>query len=64
MVKLDHIQTPTEIDHYQIQRVTDVYVTPPERTWAASRDGIQKIIADDEIPGKRPRRLCAAWCKA
>ena len=28
VVKLENIQTPTEVDHYQIQRVTDVYVTP------------------------------------
>ncbi|MGB7586340.1 MAG: efflux RND transporter permease subunit [Terriglobales bacterium] len=28
VVKLESIQTPTEVDHYQIQRVTDLYVTP------------------------------------
>jgi len=28
VVKLTNIQTPTEVDHYQIQRATDVYVTP------------------------------------
>ncbi len=28
VVKLQNVQTPTEVDHYQIQRVTDVYVTP------------------------------------
>jgi HAE1 family hydrophobic/amphiphilic exporter-1 len=28
VVKLQTIQTPTEVDHYQIQRSTDVYVTP------------------------------------
>ena len=28
VVKLKRIQSPTEIDHHQIQRVTDVYVTP------------------------------------
>ena len=28
MVKLQNVQTPTEVDHYQIQRVIDVYVTP------------------------------------
>ena len=28
VVKLVHLQTPTEVDHYQIQRAADVYVTP------------------------------------
>ena len=28
VVKLVNLQSPTEIDHYQIQRVVDVYVTP------------------------------------
>ena len=28
VVKLTHIKTPTELDHYQIQRTADVYVTP------------------------------------
>ena len=28
VVKVKNIQTPTEVDHYQIQRVTDLYVTP------------------------------------
>ncbi|MBV9611127.1 MAG: efflux RND transporter permease subunit [Acidobacteriaceae bacterium] len=28
VVKVTHIQTPTEVDHYQIQRAADVYVTP------------------------------------
>ncbi len=31
VVKLTSIQTPTEVDHYQIQRVSDVYVTPDGR---------------------------------
>ena len=28
VVKLTSLQSPTEVDHYQIQRVSDVYVTP------------------------------------
>ena len=28
VVKLVNLQSPTEVDHYQIQRVVDVYVTP------------------------------------
>ncbi len=28
VVKLSRVKSPTEVDHYQIQRVSDVYVTP------------------------------------
>ena len=27
-------QSPTEVDHYQIQRIAEVYVTPKAKTWA------------------------------
>ncbi len=33
VVKLVELQSPTEVDHYQIQRVADVYVTPVGRIW-------------------------------
>jgi hypothetical protein len=36
-VKLARIQTPTEIDHYQIQRSADVYVTPKAEDLGRSR---------------------------
>ncbi len=29
------VQAPTEVDHYQLRRVIDIYVRPPARTWAA-----------------------------
>ena len=48
VLKLDRIQTPTEIDHYAIQRSADVYVTPKgealDRITAAVRD----IVAHTE----------------
>jgi hydrophobic/amphiphilic exporter-1 (mainly G- bacteria), HAE1 family len=31
VVNLEYLQSPTEIDHYQIQRVVDIYVTPSGR---------------------------------
>ena len=37
VVNVEYVQTPTEVDHYQIQRVTDVYVTPLRRTWGRFR---------------------------
>jgi len=39
VVTLSFVQSPTEIDHYQIQRVADVYVTP-------SSEDLGKVASD------------------
>ena len=51
VVSLDHAQTPTEVDHYQIQRATDVYVTPKGEDLGNVASSIGKVIADMKIPG-------------
>ena len=51
VVKLDQIQTPTEVDHYQIQRVTDVYVTPQKEDLGRVTDSIRGILAKTSLPG-------------
>ena len=49
VVELDHIwKSPTEIDHYQIQRVTDVYVTPSGEDLGKVSTRINRIIADTQ----------------
>ncbi len=50
VVKLERIQTPTETDHYQIQRVTDVYVTPAGEDLGHVASKIQEIRASSKIP--------------
>jgi multidrug efflux pump subunit AcrB len=50
VVKLVPLQSPTEIDHYQIQRVVDVYVTPVSEDLGRLRTGIVKTIADAKLP--------------
>jgi multidrug efflux pump subunit AcrB len=50
VVKLVPLQSPTEIDHYQIQRVVDVYVTPVGEDLGKLRTGIVKTIADAKLP--------------
>ncbi len=50
VVKLDRVETPTEVDHYQIQRVTDVYVTPSEEALGAVASRIDRVIADTKLP--------------
>jgi multidrug efflux pump subunit AcrB len=50
VVKLVHLESPTEIDHYQIQRVIDVYVTPVGEDLGKLRTEIVKTIADAKLP--------------
>jgi HAE1 family hydrophobic/amphiphilic exporter-1 len=49
VVKLVNLESPTEIDHYQIQRVVDVYVTPQGEDLARLRAGIVKTIDDAKL---------------
>jgi multidrug efflux pump subunit AcrB len=44
VVKLDFLQSPTEIDHYQIQRVADVYVTPASEDLGRVASEIDRLI--------------------
>src|SRR5580700_10958851 len=50
VVKLVNLQSPTEVDHYQIQRVVDVYVTPSGEDLGKLRTGILKTIAEAKLP--------------
>jgi multidrug efflux pump subunit AcrB len=50
VVKLENVQTPTEVDHYQIQRVTDLYVTPASEDLGKVADGVQKILDHTRLP--------------
>jgi multidrug efflux pump subunit AcrB len=50
VVKLSHVVTPTEIDHYQIQRAIDVYVTPRGEDLGKIATRIDKLIAGMKPP--------------
>ena len=50
VVKLEQMQTPTEVDHYQIQRVADVYVTPAGEDIGKVSDQISKVISGLNAP--------------
>jgi multidrug efflux pump subunit AcrB len=50
VVKLVNLQSPTEIDHYKIQRVADVYVTPVGEDLSKLTAAIRKNIADAKLP--------------
>jgi HAE1 family hydrophobic/amphiphilic exporter-1 len=50
VVKLENLQSPTEIDHYQIQRVVDIYVTPSGEDLGKLTGAIQRTIQDARLP--------------
>jgi multidrug efflux pump subunit AcrB len=51
VVKVNFSQTPTEVDHYQIQRITDVYVTPAGEDLGGVTSAIRNILAKEKISG-------------
>jgi hydrophobic/amphiphilic exporter-1 (mainly G- bacteria), HAE1 family len=50
VVKLENVQTPTEVDHYQIQRVMDVYVTPASEDLGKVADAVRGVIGGTKLP--------------
>ena len=44
------LRTPTEIDHYQIQRVVDVYVSPVGEDLGRLSNGIRGVLARTQVP--------------
>ncbi|MGB9405400.1 MAG: efflux RND transporter permease subunit [Candidatus Acidiferrales bacterium] len=44
------ILTPTEVDHYQLQRTIDVYVAPSAEDLGAPAKEVSKIIAATQLP--------------
>jgi multidrug efflux pump subunit AcrB len=50
VVNLKRIQTPTELDHYQIQRSTDVYVTPRTEDLGSITAKVRDIVAHTGHP--------------
>ena len=50
VVDVKQIMTPTEVDHYQIQRAIDVYVTPRAEDLGRVTSAIRNIIGKEKIP--------------
>jgi HAE1 family hydrophobic/amphiphilic exporter-1 len=50
VASVDFIQSPTEIDHYQIQRVADVYITPSGEDLGKVSAQIDKLLAAQKLP--------------
>jgi multidrug efflux pump subunit AcrB len=47
---ITHREAPTEVDHYQLRRVTDVYVSPAGEDLGKVLGGIQKILRETNLP--------------
>ncbi len=48
--KISRVQSPTEVDHYQIQRVIDLYVNPAGEDLGRIANAIDGIIAGTHLP--------------
>ena len=51
VVNVQQVQTPTEVDHYQIQRAVDIYVTPSGEDLGRVTGAIRDILAKSNVPG-------------
>ncbi len=51
VASLEFVQSPTEIDHYQIQRVADVYVTPFGEDLGTVSTQITRLLKEQKFPG-------------
>jgi HAE1 family hydrophobic/amphiphilic exporter-1 len=47
---ISHRTSPTEVDHYQLRREMDVYVSPTAEDLGKVLKGVQKIVADLQLP--------------
>ncbi len=47
---LSHIRAPTEVDHYQLRRIVDVYVAPSGEDLGRVYAGVQQILAATPRP--------------
>jgi hydrophobic/amphiphilic exporter-1 (mainly G- bacteria), HAE1 family len=50
VVDIKPILTPTEVDHYQLERMVDVYVAPAGEDLGTPAKAISKIIAATNVP--------------
>jgi hydrophobic/amphiphilic exporter-1 (mainly G- bacteria), HAE1 family len=47
---LSHIRAPTEVDHYQLRRVIDVFISPSSEDLGRVAAAIEKIVAQTKVP--------------
>ena len=47
---IEHIKAPTEVDHYQLARIIDIYVAPSGEDLSQVLSGVHKIVAHTTLP--------------
>ncbi|HEY1717056.1 MAG TPA: efflux RND transporter permease subunit [Verrucomicrobiae bacterium] len=47
---IHHMSSPTEVDHYQLRRVTDVYVAPSGEDLKGVTRSVEQLIAQTKLP--------------
>lgn len=50
VVRIKPIEAPTEVDHYQLRRIVDVYVTPKGEDLGRLAAAIDRIVAGTKLP--------------
>jgi multidrug efflux pump subunit AcrB len=50
VVHITHLNAPTEVDHYQIRRTVDVYVSPKGEDLSRIYSAVQKIMGQTQLP--------------
>jgi multidrug efflux pump subunit AcrB len=48
--QLRHFKAPTEVDHYQLRRIMDVYVSPAGEDLSQVLSGVEKLLRDTKLP--------------
>ena len=47
---ISHVKAPTEVDHYQLRRIMDVYVSPTGEDLSQVLAGVQTVLRDTPLP--------------
>jgi multidrug efflux pump subunit AcrB len=50
VTRVTPVNSPTEIDHFQIRRVIDIYVNPASEDLGAVSNGIRRVLAHTTLP--------------
>jgi multidrug efflux pump subunit AcrB len=48
--RIKHIHAPTEVDHYQLRRIIDVYVAPSSEDLGKVVNAVNKVVAETPLP--------------
>jgi multidrug efflux pump subunit AcrB len=48
--RINRVEAPTEVDHYQLRRIIDIYVRPSGEDLGKVADAIDRIVANTHIP--------------